>query len=103
MEFKNVGHFAARLGIVPSQHSSGNRKVLMNIVKREDQLLRKLFIHRACAVVSTCMNQNVLFIKWIGKVKYLCVYKKATVAFANKNTEIVCSIFRNGDEPHMFV
>ena len=34
-EFKNGRHLAAWIGLVPRQHSSGDRKVLMGISKRE--------------------------------------------------------------------
>lgn len=97
-EFKNGRHFAAWLGLVPRQHSSGDRQVLMNITKRGDQHLRTLLIHGARAVVRTCTNQNNLFNKWVGDLKERRGYNKATVAVANKNARIVWSILRNGDE-----
>ncbi len=49
-EFKNGRHFAAWLGLVPRQHSSGNRRVLMGITKRGDQALRTLLVHGARSV-----------------------------------------------------
>ncbi|EKE79327.1 IS110 family transposase [Idiomarina xiamenensis] len=97
-EFKNGRHFAAWLGLVPKQHSSGDRQVLMNITKRGGQHLRTLLIHGARAVVRTCTNQNNLFNKWVGDLKERRGYNKATVAVANKNARIVWSILRNGDE-----
>ena len=97
-EFKNGRHFAAWLGLVPRQHSSGDRHVLMNITKRGDQHLRTLLIHGARAVVRTCMNQSNLFNKWVQDLKERRGYNKATVAVANKNARIVWSILRNGDE-----
>lgn len=36
-EFKNGRHFAAWLGLVPRQHSSGDRQVLMNMTKKRRQ------------------------------------------------------------------
>lgn len=33
-EFKNGRHFATWLGLVPRQHSSGDRQVLMNMTKK---------------------------------------------------------------------
>ena len=38
-EFKNGRHLAAWVGLVPRQHSSGDRKVLMGIWKRGNQHL----------------------------------------------------------------
>jgi transposase len=45
-DFKN-GHLAAWLGLVPRQHSSGDRKVMMGITKRGSQHLRTLLVHGA--------------------------------------------------------
>lgn len=53
-EFKNGRHFRAWLGLVPRQHSSGDRNVLMNITKRGDQHLRTLLVHGVRSVVRTC-------------------------------------------------
>lgn len=36
-EFENGRHMAAWLGLVPRQHSSGDRRILMGISKRGDQ------------------------------------------------------------------
>ena len=57
-EFKNGRHFSARLELVPRQHSSGDRQVLMNMTKKGDKHLRTLFIHGARAVVRVAENNN---------------------------------------------
>jgi transposase len=49
-DFKNVRHLAAWLGLVPRQHSSGDRRVMMGISKRGSQHLRTLLVHGARAV-----------------------------------------------------
>jgi len=43
--FKNGRHFAAFLGLVPRQHSSGNCQQLLGISKHVDTYLRTLLIH----------------------------------------------------------
>ena len=43
---------SASLGLVPRQHSSGGKEVLLGISKRGDRYLRSLLIHGARAVVS---------------------------------------------------
>lgn len=50
-EFKNGRRFAAWLGLVPRQHSSGGKQVLLGISKRGDTYLRTLLIHGARAVI----------------------------------------------------
>lgn len=57
-EFKNSRHFSARLGLLPRQHSSGDRRVLMNMTKKGDKHLRTLFIHGARAVIRVAVNNN---------------------------------------------
>jgi transposase len=44
-EFKNGRELSAWLGLVPRQHSSGGRNVLLGISKRGDRYLCTLVIH----------------------------------------------------------
>lgn len=97
-EFKNGRHFAAWLGLVPRQHSSGDRQVLMNITKRGDQHLRTLLVHGARAVVRTAGQQQSPFNQWVNQLKERRGYNKATVAVANKNARIIWAVLRTGSE-----
>ena len=56
-DFKNGRHLAAWLGLVPRQHSSGERRVMMGISKRGSQHLRTLLVHGARAVVRTAVKK----------------------------------------------
>jgi transposase len=49
--FQNGRQFAAWLGLVPKQHSSGGKPRLLGISKRGDPYLRTLLIHGARSVV----------------------------------------------------
>src|SRR5918912_2727477 len=49
--FKNGRQFAAWLGLVPKQHSTGGQSLLLGISKRGDRYLRKLLIHGARATL----------------------------------------------------
>jgi len=49
--FHNGRQFAAWVGLVPRQHSSGEKQRLMGITKRGDPYLRMLLIHGARSVV----------------------------------------------------
>ncbi|WP_456405772.1 IS110 family RNA-guided transposase [Thiolapillus sp.] len=97
-EFKNGRHFAAWLGLVPRQHSSGDRHVMMNITKRGDQHLRTLLVHGARAVVRTASNKQDTFNQWVNQLKERRGYNKATVAVANKNARIIWAVLRHGTE-----
>ena len=52
--FKNGLHFSAYLGLVPRQHSSGQKEKLLGISKRGDVNLRELLIHGGRSVVMYC-------------------------------------------------
>ena len=54
--FKNGRHFSAYVGMVPRQHSSGGKNVLLEISKRGDAYLRTLLIHGGRAVVRSVQN-----------------------------------------------
>ena len=49
--FKNGRQFAAWLGLVPKQHSTGGQTRLLGISKRGDRYVRKLLIHGARATL----------------------------------------------------
>ncbi|KGJ88350.1 transposase IS111A/IS1328/IS1533 [Colwellia psychrerythraea] len=50
-DFKNGRNFAAWLGLVPRQYSTGGKPTLLGISKRGNKGLRELFIHGARAVL----------------------------------------------------
>ena len=52
-EFENGRQMSAWLGMVPRQHSSGGKSVLLGITKRGDKYLRTLLIHGARATLKT--------------------------------------------------
>jgi transposase len=51
-EFDNGRQMSAWLGMVPRQHSSGGKSVLLGITKRGDKYLRTLLIHGARAALK---------------------------------------------------
>jgi transposase len=52
-EFKSGRELSTWLGLVPRQHSSGGKTVLLGISNRGDRYLRTLFIHGARSAVRT--------------------------------------------------
>lgn len=63
--FKNGREMAAWLGLVPRQHSTGGRSVLLGISKRGDTYLRALLIHGARAVVRCAAKKSDRRSRWI--------------------------------------
>jgi len=96
-EFKNGRHMAAWLGLVPRQHSSGDRKVLMGISKRGDQHLRSLLVHGARSVVRVAANKNDPINQWVNQLQERRGFNRATVAVANKNARIIWAVLRTGE------
>lgn len=96
-EFKNGRHFAAWLGLVPRQHTSGDRRVLMGISKRGSQPLRTLLVHGARAVVRPADNKTDPFNLWVNQLKERRGFNRATVAVANKNARIIWAVLHSGE------
>lgn len=95
--FKNGRQMAAWLGLVPKQHSSGNKIKLLGISKRGDSYIRKLLIHGARAVVINCHKKTDKRNLWITDKKNRIWYNKASVALANKNARIIWAIMTTGE------
>ena len=95
--FKNGREVSAWLGLVPKQHSSGNKIVLGGITKRGDRYIRKLLVHGARSVVKMCENKTDKRNMWVADKKQRCGYNKASVAVANKNARIIWAILATGE------
>lgn len=94
-EFKNGRQLAAWLGLVPKQHSSGGKQMLLGISKRGDTYLRTLLIHGARAVIRFAKNKaepNQWLCKLIGRRNK----NVAAVALANKNARIIWALLVKG-------
>jgi transposase len=79
---------SASLGVVPRQHSSGGKEVLLGISKRGDRYLRSLLIHGARSVVIQAVNKTDKLSVWINKIRATRGFNKAVVALANKLARI---------------
>lgn len=99
-DFKNGRHMAAWMGLVPRQHSSGDRQVLMGISKRGDKNLRTLLVHGGRAVVRTASRKTDPRSQWVNQLRGRRGYNRAAVAVANKNARIIWALLRHGDEYH---
>ena len=95
---ENGRHMAAWLGLVPRQHSSGERRLLMGISKRGDQHLRTLLVHGARAVVRTAASKTDRFSAWVNDLKERRGANKAIVAVANKNARIIWALLNSGED-----
>lgn len=93
LAFKN----GREVGLIPKQHSSGNKVVLGSIIKRGDRSVRKLLVHGTRTVVKNCDNKTDRKNQWVANKKLRCGYNKATVALANKNARIIWALLATGE------
>lgn len=75
---------SASVGLVPRQHSSGGKAVLLGISKRGDRYLRSLLIHGARSVVIQAKTKDDRLSRWINRIVSARGFNKAVVALANK-------------------
>jgi transposase len=89
INFKNGRQFAAWLGLVPRQHSSGGKANLLGISKRGDGYLRKLLIHGARSVVTRGKRRGTSTDLWIERLVGRKHSNIASVAMANKTARVI--------------
>lgn len=94
--FNNGREVSAWLGLVPKQHSSGNKIRLGGISKRGDRYLRTQLIHGARSALRHCEGKEDKKNKWAADVKQRCGFNKAAVALANKNARTIWSLMATG-------
>jgi transposase len=96
-EFKSGRELSAWLGLVPRQHSSGNRNVLLGISKRGDRYLRTLLIHGARSALCRAERRSDRRSIWASKLKLARGFNVAAVALANKNARIIWALLTRGE------
>ena len=89
---------SATVGLVPKQHSSGGKTVLLGISKRGDRYLRSLLVHGARSVVIQAAKKDDRLSRWINKIKAERGFNKAVVALANKMARIGWAVLVNKTE-----
>ncbi len=94
--FKNGRHFAAFLGLVPKQCSSGNKQKLLSISKRGDTYIRTLLIHGGRNVVRHIGSKEDSKSRWIRNIKERRGKNIAAVAVANKNARVIWALLTKG-------
>ncbi len=96
-QFSNGRHFAASLGLVPRQHTTGDRPVLLGISKRGDRYLRTLLIHGARSVIRRIEGKDDRRSRWLQSLVARRGKNKAAVALANKNARIIWALLARGE------
>lgn len=87
-QFKNGRQFAAWLGLVPRQHSTGGKVRLLGISKHGDSYLRKLLVHGARSCLRWVGRKRDRRSQWIQSLMERRGWNRTAVALANKNARV---------------
>jgi transposase len=98
--FRRGRDFAAWLGLVPKQHSTGGKATLLGITKRGNRYLRKLFVHGARAVLLRVKYDTGGFGQWVHRLAARAPRNKVIIAIANKLARIAWVVLSSGNDYH---
>src|SRR5215468_4318721 len=90
--FRKGREFAAWVGLVPREHSTGGKQKLLGISKRGNGYLRRLFVQGARAVLQFREKQSSGLSAWLAQITSPTHYKVAGVARANKLARIAWAV-----------
>ncbi len=96
--FSSGRHFAAWLGLVPRQNSSGGKSRLGRISKQGDRYIRQLLILGATAVLRFARLDENKASPWIAALLRRRPPKVVAVALANKMARIAWVVMTRGGE-----
>ena len=95
--FQSARHFAAWIGLVPRQHSSGGREKLGRISKQGDRYLRGLFTAGALAVIRYAKIHGTKHRPWLTALLARRPTKVAAIALANKIARMVWAVMAKNE------
>lgn len=96
--FRKGREFAAWLGLIPRQHSTGGKPHLLGISKRGSIYLRRMFIHGARAVLLRVRYDTGRLGQWAHQLELRAPRNKVVVAVANKLARIAWAVLARGQD-----
>lgn len=90
--FRNGRQFAAWLGLVPRQFTTGGVVRLGRITKQGDTYLRMLLIHGTRAVLAQLKDKHDALSEWARALMERRGYKRTCVALAAKHARIIWAL-----------
>ena len=96
-QFRRGRDASAALGVVPRQHSTGGREMLLGITKRGDRYVRATIVHGARSVVLHAKGKEDRLSCWINRLVAERGHNKAVVALANKLVRMAWVIVARGE------
>ncbi len=96
-QFSDGRQFSASIGLVPRQHTTGDKPVLLGISKRGDKYIRTLLIHGARSVINRIEGKDDRRSRWLQSLVARRGKNKAAVALANKNARVIWALLSRGE------
>jgi len=96
--FRRGRDFAAWVGVVPRQYSTGGKQKLFGISKRGNIYLRRMLIHGARAVLFRVKYDSGGFGQWVHRLAARAPRNKVIVAIANKLARIAWAVLSSGKD-----
>ena len=97
-QFEDGRQMTAWLGMVPRQHSSGGKSVLLGITKRGDKYLRTLLIHGARAALKSYQNNPQRMPEWVRQLLQRKHPNVVCVAIANRIVRVAWAMLTRGED-----
>jgi transposase len=94
-QFKNGREMAAHIGLVPKQHSSGDRHVLLGLTKKGNRDLKQLLIHGSRSVVTHAAKKEDKRSKWITRLATKKHTNVVATAVANRTARIAWAVLQS--------
>jgi transposase len=96
--FRRGRDFAAWVGVVPRQYSTGGKQKLLGISKRGNLYLRRMLIHGARAVLFRIKYDTGGFGQWVHRLTQRAPRNKVVVAIANKLARMAWAVLSSGKD-----
>ena len=96
--FANSRQFAAWLGLVPRQYTTGGKIRLGRITKRGDKYLRMCLVHGARAVVANLGDKQDRVSCWLRDLIQRRGYLRAVVALAARNARLIWTLMMKQED-----
>jgi transposase len=93
--FRSGRDFAAWIGLVPRQDSTGGKQKLGPISKRGDRYLRRILVVGACAVLRLARQKPEKY-PWLTQLLARKPFKVVAVALANKIARMAWALLAKG-------
>jgi transposase len=97
-QFKSGRHFAAWLGLVPRERSTGGKQRLGGISRAGNERLRQLLVVGATAVIRVATPDRPGVSPWLVEWLKRRPRKLAAVAWANKMARVVWAMMTSGED-----